>query len=327
MEGTIAITPELVSAYDAARHGCLVVEHEAPGIVHLRGTTTLDFLHRLSTNDMTGLEPGAIRGTVLTTAIGRTVDVVQVLRRPSEVLLLTTPGRAEAVREWLTRYIFFNDDVRAEQASESRSLWGFYGPAAGAEAAKVGDASLPTSEAVAEAGDGLLWEVDVPVPGYHLLAGAEMGTRARELWGERLDGPASLAAYEVLRVEHGLPSVGAEITDDVIPLEAGLWDLVSFSKGCYIGQEVIARMESRNRVARQLVGVRLDRPEKTPQEILLGQQPIGRLTSAAHSPRLGPIGLALVRSSVLDKDPIKIQLSPAGTNGMVQHLPFDQRSA
>lgn len=322
MEGTIAITPELVSAYDAALGGCLVVEHDAPGWLRLHGSNALDFLHRMSTNDMNALEPGGLRGTVLTTAIGRTVDVVLVLSRPSEVLLLTSPGREAGVQEWLGRYIFFNDDVQIERGVEPLSLWGVYGPTSAAEVAMVAGPPPASPEAFSEFGDGLLWGTALPIAGFRLLAGAETSSRARGRWGEHGTGPAGAQAYEAIRVERGQPAVGREIGEDVIPLEVDLWNLVSFTKGCYIGQEVIARMESRNRVTRRLAGVRLDRLEETPQEILQAGQPIGRLTSAVVSPKLGPIGLGLVRASVLDGDRGQILLSPAGSGGTLQPLPF-----
>ena len=319
----IVPSPELRSAYAAALGGCLVVEHDAPGILRLRGANTLDFLHRMSTNDMRGLAPGEMRGTVLTTAIGRTVDVVQVLHRPGDVLLLTTPGKAANVREWLSRYIFFNDDVQTEIMSDPFSFFGVYGPTSAAAVEELGGSTPAGPGSFSEVGDSLLWTTALPLQGFQLLAGREMAPRARALWGRHLAGPSALQAYEAIRVERGHPAVGREIDEDAIPLEVGLWDLVSFSKGCYIGQEVIARMESRSRVARRLVGLRLDRLEESPQEVLLDRQPIGRLTSVALSPRFGPIGLALVRASAVEGGSGEFVLSPAGGAVGIQALPFD----
>ena len=319
----IVPSPELRSAYAAARGSCLVVEHDAPGLLRLRGSNALDFLHRMSTNDMTGLAPGRMRGTVLTTAIGRTVDVVQVLHRPGDVLLLTTPGKADSVREWLSRYIFFNDDVQTEIVSDPFSFLGVYGPTSAAAVEQLGG-SPPTGQgSFSEVGDGLLWTTALPLKGFQLLAGRETASQARTLWGRYLLGAAAVQAYEAIRVERGHPAVGREIDEDAIPLEVGLWDLVSFSKGCYIGQEVIARMESRSRVTRRLVGLRLDRLEEFPQEVLLDRQPAGRLTSVALSPRFGPIGLALVRAAAMEGGLGEFVLSPAGRAVGIQALPFD----
>ncbi len=129
------------------------------------------------------------------------------------------------------------------------------------------------------------------------------------------------------RLTRGASSSGAvwpeaDVDSQTIPLEAGLWDLVSFHKGCYIGQEVIARMESRNRLARRMAGLRLDGPVAAPQEILRGATSVGLLTTAAVSPTLGSIGLGLVRSAVVDEAPCKVSLSPSGRTGTIHPLPL-----
>jgi aminomethyltransferase len=322
-----AVSAELRSAYDAALGGCLVVEHDAPGLLRLQGAGGLDFLQRMSTNALTGLSPGGMCGTVLTTAIGRTVDVVQVLHRPGDLLLLTTPGRAAVVSEWLNRYIFFNDDVRIATVPPTPSLLGIYGPGSAAVVEEIVGAAPAAPGLFLDFGRGQLWTTTLPLPGFQLLAEGGMSPGERRSWEGRSFGPSGLLAYEAIRVERGVPAVGKEIDEDVIPLEVGLWDLVSFSKGCYIGQEVIARMESRSRIARGLVGLRLDRLEEMPQQVLLGGQAIGRATSAALSPRFGPIGLALVRAAAAESGPGELVLSPSGGAVAIRPLPFDDTHA
>ena len=100
---------------------------------------------------------------------------------------------------------------------------------------------------------------------------------------------------ELLRIEAGQPGMGSEIKADTIPLEVGLGDHISFSKGCYIGQEIIARMESRGKMARTLVRVRADSALKVGRSLIAGGRRIGVVTSAVHSPEDGWIGLALVK--------------------------------
>ena len=185
---------EITAAYAAARESSLVVQHETPGLLRLRGTNTLDFLHRMSTNDMVGLEPGAMHGTVLTTAIGRIVDVVYALRRPAEILLLTTPGRQGAVRGWLGRYIFFEDDVRIEGVADPFSFFGVYGPLSATKAEALGAPWPLAPGGFSELGDGLMWETALPVPGFRLLAGVETDARARSQWGEQAIAPAGRMA-------------------------------------------------------------------------------------------------------------------------------------
>ena len=185
---TMASSDRVAAAYAAAQESRLIVEHEPPGLLRLRGANALDFLHRMSTNDLTRLEPGGTTGTVLTTAIGRTVDVVQVMRRPSDVLMLTTSGRQTAVQAWLRRYIFFNDDVQVEGMDETFRLWGIYGPTS---AAAVGElvGSVPEGTGhFLETGDGLVWGTTFPVEGVRLLAGTETDSRARRRWRDDFGG-------------------------------------------------------------------------------------------------------------------------------------------
>ena len=104
------------------------------------------------------------------------------------------------------------------------------------------------------------------------------------------------AAVECLRIEHGRPRYGIDLDDSVIPQEAGLNErAVSFTKGCYVGQETVARLYYRGKPNRQLRGLRLSAPASPGDELSFEGRVVGRVASVAQSPRFGPIGLALVR--------------------------------
>jgi folate-binding protein YgfZ len=104
------------------------------------------------------------------------------------------------------------------------------------------------------------------------------------------------AAVECLRIEHGRPRYGVDLDDSVIPQEAGLNErAVSFTKGCYVGQETVARLHYRGKPNRQLRGLRLSAPVQSGEELELEGRVVGRIASVAQSPRFGPIALALVR--------------------------------
>jgi len=109
--------------------------------------------------------------------------------------------------------------------------------------------------------------------------------------------PLSEETYQVLRVEAGQPEFGRELGDEYIPLEANLWNDVSFKKGCYTGQEIIARMESRQKLAKRLVRLRFDEPATLPASLWVDDHEVGVVTSVAHSPRLGWIGLGYLKST------------------------------
>lgn len=129
------------------------------------------------------------------------------------------------------------------------------------------------------------------------------------------------ALMEILRIEAGLPGLESEIQADSIPLEVGLWEYISFSKGCYIGQEIIARMESRGKQARKLVGLRSANELFVGTPLTVEGKSIGAITSVALSPRLGWIGLASVKPGRWG------EVAPVSAGDskdvVLQELPFD----
>jgi folate-binding protein YgfZ len=132
--------------------------------------------------------------------------------------------------------------------------------------------------------------------------------------------PGDEAAFEVLRVEAGRPRYGLDLDDSVIPQEAGLNDrAVSFTKGCYVGQETVARLHYRGKPNRHLRGLRLSAPAEPGAEIRLGEKVVGRLGSVVVSPRHGPIALALVRREAAPGDVVTVDEATPAT--LIQ-LPF-----
>jgi tRNA-modifying protein YgfZ len=129
----------------------------------------------------------------------------------------------------------------------------------------------------------------------------------------------SEADAEVVRVEHGRPRYGVDIDDSTIPQEAGINErAVSFSKGCYVGQETVARLYYRGKPNRRLLGLRLSAPAPTGSELRLGEKVVGRLGSSVVSPDLGPIGLALVRREASPGDTVEVD----GVNALIVDVPF-----
>jgi aminomethyltransferase len=293
---------ELADRYRLAHEAALPVRHETPDAVQLEGATRLGFLQRMSTNDLAHLAPGSAAQTVLTDALARIVDVVWVVARAEDALVITSPGGGPTVRDWLRRYVLFGDDVRLSLVDGPWEQWGVYGPEAAASVAHV----LPWAEGLAaggavEAPEGVAWGIDAPA-GIRLLLRGEAARRARDRWPE-----SNSEVYQALRIEAGAPAPAAEITRDALPFEIGLRGAVSLSKGCYIGQEILARMDSRGRQAWTMMGVRLEGECRPGAEVHQGTGHVGRLTSVAWSPRNGWIALALVRpAAVAEGGPITI---------------------
>ena len=310
--------------YAAAQTGAVAVMRSHEGRVRATGRDRLDLLHRMSTNDLTGMAAGEARPTVLTTAIARMVDLLWVLNRGESVLFLTSPGRATLVRRWLAGYTFYNDQVKFEDATGQLGQFGLYG----AGAAEAAEALLPGAVALAE--DRFIERDEVLLLRGRAMAGGGFTLIAPNealpaLWERALAAgaaPAGEDAYQLLRLRAGLPYGGSELTEEYIPLEANLWPAVSFKKGCYIGQEIIARMESRGRLARQLSGLRLNGPAAVGDTVRApgGGPSLGAVTSAAVLPDLGPVALAYLKTASAEPG---TRLMVGDYEAMVSELPFE----
>jgi aminomethyltransferase len=303
-------------AYGSARDSALVVRHAGLDSLRISGRHRLDLLHRLSTNDVAALRPGEIRRTVLTSPIARIIDAPLLLVTGQDICLLVAAGQGELVRSWLARHIFFQDEVTL--SSVTRLVhFGCYGPQSQAFVrARLGVEAPGVPETCLESAAGFVWSIRRPAPGGHEWALSEGP-------GEEVpDEPGSPArlAYEALRIEDGLPLFGAEITPDRLPTEVGLEGLVSLRKGCYTGQEILARMESRGRKAWQLAGIRLPHELPVPQAVHQNEHLAGTITSAAWSPQHGWIGLAVVRPDALETDGGRVALQ--ADEAQLVELPF-----
>lgn len=312
-------------AYERAWDDVLAVRRPAPGVVRAAGADRLGLLQRLSTNDLAGLGPQQVRTTVLTTALARIVDVVRVVELGEAALLVCGPGRGADVRAWLQRYIFFQDDVQLEIGAEPWSLWSLLGPQADhALTALAPQGQAPRGEEVVSFSGGLAWSVAAPARGGLALLLDEQGeARAQVLWAM---GPAEDEAYQALRIEAGLPETGREIDGERLPPEVGLDHAVSLSKGCYIGQEILARMDTRGKLAWRLAGVMLEAPAAPGAGLTQGGARVGELTSAAVSPRRGPVGLAVVRPGALAHEQGTVLLGGGPARGRLVELPMGEEA-
>jgi len=292
-------------------------------------------LHRTAAR----LRPGEGALTVLTTPIGRIIDVLTVHALEDALLLVTSLEQGPPVYSHLRRNIFFNDQVTLEPAGRTHAQLALFGPRAPEVLAQLSGASLADlplhhTAAVAIAGAQLLVARRKPLggQGFTLYIPAEAADAVRSALLSAGAAPLSPEAYDVLRVEQGYGAFGRELSQEYIPLETGLLDAVSFSKGCYVGQEIIARMESRGRLAKRLMGLKLRRPADsedgalpsiaTPAKLEAEGKDAGDLTSAVVSPRFGAIALAYVRSAHAQPGAV-VQVAGADLRGEVVELPFE----
>jgi aminomethyltransferase len=267
---------------------------------------------------------------VFTTPIARIIDRTVVYVRNDDVLMLTSRGNQSRVAQWLRKYIFFNDDVQIKDVTYEKGMISLYGATANQIAAQVTGVELSTLplhywQTVQIAGaEVMIARADaIARSGFHLFFERDAQTN---VWQALLEiGAVRLSeeTYQVLRVEAGQPEYGRELGDDYIPLEANLWSDVSFNKGCYTGQEIIARMESRQKLAKRLVGLRFDGPVTLPASLWLDDREAGSVTSVVHSPVLGWIGLGYLKSTGgADAPMVQSRSDERTVAAMVTALPF-----
>jgi folate-binding protein YgfZ len=282
---------------------------DRPGsaFVRLRGGETIDFLQGQVTNDVEALAPGGGCYAVVLNHKGKLRTDLRVLRG-GDWFQLDTDQVGAAVLLHMVQTYTLGRDVSVEDLSADRALLRLVGPAS---AASLDVAPPPEEHAFVEGEHGLYVRtalgVDVFTPDLDATVAALGVPRVSD------------EAVECVRVESGRPRLGLDMDGDTIPQEAGLNErAVSFTKGCYVGQETVARLHYRGKPNRHLRGLRLEAPAARGDEILLGEKVVGKVGSACESPRLGPIALALVRREASPGDEVLV----AGTPATVAELPF-----
>lgn len=314
-------------AYYAAHTSSILVDRSAAGRFELLDRDRLDLLHRMSTNDFTTMMPGEGRVTVLTTALARIIDQLIVFNRGETALAICGEGRVATVRRWLQGHIFFQDKVKTRDMSGETCQFGLFGVAAGAIAEQIapGASRLPLHHFldVSFAGASILIARSFPIAGDGYTIIAPIAERAALQNTILVSGNVQLtdsAAYELLRIEAGIPAAGHELTEEYIPLEAGLWDAVSFKKGCYIGQEIIARMESRNKVARTLIQMRVAELVPAGTALHSDDRVVGSITSVAALPDGEAVALGYVKADVADKLLLAVRETGESLHVEVTHI-------
>jgi folate-binding protein YgfZ len=243
------------------------------------GRDAVAFAQSMLSNDVEALGSGQGVYALLLTPKARVVSDMEVYRVGDELVLACPPGLRDAVAETLVRSRF-----RKKVEFEPSPLVEVWGDGAGALAALETPAGpLALAEAAPSDAD-------------------------------------PLAEWEVARVEAGLPRFGVDFDDTMMPAEAGVVDrAISFTKGCYPGQEPVARLRYRGHANRGLRGLRLSGEPPSPgTPVSLDERQVGRLGSTVVSPRMGPIGLAVLRREVEDGQHVDV----GGVPGVVSPLPF-----
>ena len=260
------------------RTGAVVPAGVHSGIV-LCGKDARDLLHRLSTNDLWTLSPSGSIRTVLTNERGRIIDWVQLRPGDDRLLVICHAAARQNVRDWIERFII-TEDVEILSPSDAPGIASVILPHVDSSDASELERTLLMRSGEHEFG---IWtDAFGPFRGMRVALSPERSSRFIQDIGVHDPAMLSVKEYTALRVLAGVPSSPEELNDEHNPLESILRRDVSFSKGCYIGQEVVARLDAFDKVQRELVVLRVDGisdGDDRPDQILMDGAPAGSVTS------------------------------------------------
>ncbi len=297
--------PVFQAEYDAATSGAAIVPLAGWSTLRIAGRDRVTFLHNMCTNDIRGIAVGGQCEAFLTDVKGKIVGHALVLATEDELVLVGVPGQAERLVGHLDRYII-REDVRLEDAT-SNSAWGLL---VGPTAQRAAESGLPGSP---------LKPVLFYAPCVQVWTG---GFWVGEIGNARAKPQAAGGVvWESLRVESGWPLFGVDFDNSNLPQEVGRnSQAISFRKGCYLGQETIARIDALGHVNKGLATVKLSHEAAVGDELIDADgKPAGRLTSMAWSPKVGAwLALAMARRGVNEPG---VQLTCGGHSAAVIATP------
>ncbi|HEX3693447.1 MAG TPA: folate-binding protein [Solirubrobacteraceae bacterium] len=345
---TVAETVSLAEQYAALTERCGLVDRSERGKLALTGADAVEFLNGQVSNELLDLQPGEGRYATFLTHKGKMLGDLRILAAgepgsPAAELLLDTERTAlQALFDAIWRFkVGYRVELHKRTLESSlfslvgpeadRVATAAVGPLAGSEGVEHDRAALPGEAehshvpAQIDVAPARLIRTDV---GLDVLFAASAMTTVQAALERSGAAPVDEQAAEILRVERGRPRYGLDVDETTIPQEAGLNErAVSFTKGCYVGQETVARLHYKGKPNRHLRGLCLSEPVTSGTELLLaepgsanGERPVGSLGSSVLSPARGPIGLALLRREAEPGATLKV--AGCHATAIVVELPF-----
>ena len=294
------MNPANLSSYEAAHQAAAFYPLSGSGCLRISGEHRSDFLQRQSTQDIHLLAADRALLSVLTSPTARILDVFYLVYEPEAILALTLPGKAAETANFLKKRIFFMDRVAVEDISSSLVQIDILGPQAaeilqrwaGGPAPDVNQVTLCQPGGIQvqligmERSFGLGWRLLAPAEANAALQAGLLQAGASQLRDEE---------YHVTRVEAGLPALPGELSEDYTPLETGLQAAISDHKGCYTGQEILARQITYDKVTQSLCGLKMEAAAQPGERLWADGRAVGTVTSMAQSPRFGAIALGIIK--------------------------------
>lgn len=316
-------------AIQATKEGVALYDRAHWGVLEISDDDRVRFLHNQSTNNFNILQPGTGCDTVFVTSTARTIDLATTYLTEDSIIVILSPNRHQYLFQWLDRYIFPMDKIQLKDITNSTAIFSLIGPESHQLVEKLGGISL---EGKAYATHQIMEISGISVrvclgsslasPGYTLIVNAE---EASNLWQILIENgviPMGDRVWERLRIEQGRPIPDAELTDDYNPLEVRLLNTISYEKGCYIGQETIARLNTYKGVKQHLWGIRLSEKVEPGEVIMMGEEKVGKLTSITAT-ESGYFGLGYIKTKC-GGEGLKVKIGDR--EGEVVDVPFLSKS-
>jgi folate-binding protein YgfZ len=300
---------QIAAEYAALTTSAGLIRREAPGLLALGGDDAAEFLQGQVTNDIEALKPGEGHYAALLTPKGKMRADMRVLRTEGTLLVLTDAALLPVVRHTIDTFrigYFFTTEDR----SESTALISLIGPDADGLLTSIGATELGEHEnanVAMDLGGESLFAVRSRVC-VDLIGTEATIEKAADLLIEKGALQVSEAVGEIVRVERGVPAFGNELDENTIPGEAGLNErAVNFEKGCYVGQETVARMHYKGKPNRMLRGLKAEEPLSSGAAITASDgRELGNLGTAVESPAHGSLGLSVLRREAEPGDVVDV---------------------
>ena len=308
-------TPTGAAIYDSSDWGKILVSDR----------DRLRFLHNQSTADFEKRQAGEGCDTVFVTSTARTIDLATGLILDNEVLIITSPNRRKYLFDWLDKYIFFADRVQLNDVTDTLASLTLMGSESSSILEQLGCpqlTDLPLHSHQVSNINGIEVRIaigtELGLPGYRLICDRANAPVLQQALTNLGAVTVDEDAWECLRIAQGRPKPDAELTEDYNPLEVGLWDTISFTKGCYIGQETIARLNTYKGVKQYLWGIKLAGSVAVGTAITVDGEKVGVLTSCSETDAK-IMGLGYVRSKA---GGVGLKVMVGDLEGEIIDLPF-----
>jgi len=304
---------------DLAQNNVALLDRSYLGKIAVKGQDALDLLNRVSTNDLQYLAVGTMCDTVFASPKGRLIDYCRVINSGEELILIGSFFHVNHLIEWINRFIIL-EDVEVSDVSSDYSWLTLIGPHSKVFLGQLTNSILTDNEEaiwlnINDKNFPVLKNINFKYPAFNFLF---KNTDAWSILPKLLDHLDSFkgqlignSSYQIIRVESGMPDWGTEITQDYNPHEARLTQAISFTKGCYTGQEVIARLDTYEKVQKYLMIVELSEKlsQMPPFEVYIDEEQVGHLTSYTYNPiSEKSVGLAYIKKMYTTENDLYVEV-------------------